>query len=90
MNVEAFSTGPGMKEAEKFLWAYKCLMAVDESTSIKTPRAQRTINISSVGRHANYKRIMTGSPVTKKPTRLVLSVWVLRLRFIGARFFLLV
>jgi len=70
MNVEAFSTGPGMKEAEKFLWAYKCLMAVDESTSIKTPRAQRTINISSVGRHANYKRIMTGSPVTKSPLDL--------------------
>jgi SNF2 family DNA or RNA helicase len=70
MNVEAFSTGPGMKEAEKFLWAYKCLMAVDESTSIKTPRAQRTVNISSVGRHANYKRIMTGSPVTKSPLDL--------------------
>ena len=32
MNVESFSTAPGKEEATKFLWAYKTLMAVDEST----------------------------------------------------------
>ena len=29
MNVEAFSTQPGKDAAEKFMWAYKTLMAVD-------------------------------------------------------------
>jgi len=70
INVEAFSTKPGRDEAEKFLWAYKAMMAVDESTSIKTPTAQRTRNILSVGMNAEYKRIMTGSPVTKSPLDL--------------------
>ena len=70
INVEAFSTAPGKDEVKKFLWAYKTLMAIDESTSIKTPTAQRTKNILSVGMDAQYKRIMTGSPVTKSPLDL--------------------
>jgi len=70
MNVEAFSTKPGREEAQKFLWGYKTLMAVDESTSIKTPSAARTKNILAVGMYAQYKRIMTGSPVTKSPLDL--------------------
>jgi SNF2 family DNA or RNA helicase len=70
MNVEAFSTQPGKDAAEKFMWAYKTLMAVDESTSIKTPTATRTRNILSAGMSAPFKRIMTGSPVTKSPLDL--------------------
>ena len=70
MNVEAFSTNPGKEEAKKFLSAYKALMAIDESTSIKTPNAARTQNILQVGMWAPYKRIMTGSPVTKSPLDL--------------------
>ena len=70
MNIEAFSSAPGLKEAEKFLMAYRALMAIDESTTIKTPNAKRTKNIISVSRYAYYKRIMTGSPVTKSPLDL--------------------
>ena len=70
MNIEAFSSAPGLKEAEKFLMAYRALMAIDESTTIKTPSAKRTKNIISVSRYAYYKRIMTGSPVTKSPLDL--------------------
>jgi SNF2 family DNA or RNA helicase len=45
-------------------------MAVDESTTIKTPTAKRTKNIIGLGKYAKYRRIMTGSPVTKNPLDL--------------------
>jgi SNF2 family DNA or RNA helicase len=70
MNVEAFSTEKGLKFAEKFLSCHETLVAIDESTTIKTPAAKRTKNILSIGRAAKYRRIMTGSPVTKNPLDL--------------------
>ena len=70
MNVEAFSTEKGVKFASKFLNSHKALMAIDESTTIKTPTAKRTKNIIGLGKHAKYRRIMTGSPVTKNPLDL--------------------
>jgi len=70
MNVEAFSTEKGIKFASKFLNSHKVLMAIDESTTIKTPTAKRTKNIINLGKYAKYKRIMTGSPVTKNPLDL--------------------
>ncbi len=45
-------------------------MAIDESTTIKTPTASRTKNIILLGKQAKYKRIMTGSPITKNPLDL--------------------
>ena len=70
MNVEAFSTDKGVKFATKFLNSHKVLMAIDESTTIKTPTAKRTKNIISLGKYSKYRRIMTGSPVTKNPLDL--------------------
>jgi len=70
MNVEAFSTEKGVNFASKFLNSHKVLMAIDESTTIKTPTAKRTKNIIGLGKHAKYRRIMTGSPVTKNPLDL--------------------
>ena len=70
MNVEAFSTEKGVKFATKFINSHKTLMAIDESTTIKTPTARRTKNIIKIGINAKYKRIMTGSPITKNPLDL--------------------
>ncbi len=70
MNVEAFSTDKGVNFASKFLNSHKALMAIDESTTIKTPTAKRTKSIINLGKFAKYKRIMTGSPVTKNPLDL--------------------
>ena len=70
MNVEALSTDKGVKFATKFLNSHKTLMAIDESTTIKTPAAKRTKNIINLGRFAKYRRIMTGSPITKNPLDL--------------------
>jgi len=70
MNVEALSTKKGVDFAFKFLNSHNALMAVDESTTIKTPTAKRTKNILGLGRKSKYRRIMTGSPVTKNPLDL--------------------
>ena len=70
MNVEAFSTKKGLQFAHKFLSSHNCLMGVDESTTIKNPAAKRTKNILSLRTLAKYRRILTGSPVTKSPLDL--------------------
>ena len=82
MNVEAFSTTKGMEFAHKFLSCHRTMMAIDESTTIKNPTAKRTKNILKLAESAVYRRIMTGSPVTKNPLDLYtqcdfLSPWLL-------------
>ena len=70
MNVEAFSKGDGIKFAEKFLSCHKAMIAIDESTTIKTPTSNRTRSVLSLRELAKYRRILTGSPVTKSPLDL--------------------
>ena len=70
MNVDAFSTEKGVEFAAKFLRCHRTMMAIDESTTIKNPDAKRSKNICSLGRHAKYRRILTGSPITKSPLDL--------------------
>jgi len=70
MNVEALSTDKGVNFARKFLLSHNTLMAIDESTTIKNPSAKRTKNIIAIGKQAKYRRIMTGSPITKNPLDL--------------------
>ena len=70
MNVDAFSTSKGVEFAAKFLRCHRTMMAIDESTTIKNPDAKRSKHICSLGQYAKYKRILTGSPVTKSPLDL--------------------
>lgn len=70
MNIEAFSTAKGTAFAERFLLCHTAFMAIDESTTIKTHTAARAKNALKVGRQARYRRISTGSPVTKSPLDL--------------------
>lgn len=71
MNTEALST-PGVARTylEQFLLAHRCMMHLDESTTIKNPTAARTKAAVHLGSLARYRRIMTGSPVTKGPLDL--------------------
>jgi hypothetical protein len=77
MNVEAFSTKKGTLFAKKFLSCHTTLMAIDESTTIKSPTANRTKSIIDLGRDVKYKRILTGSPVTKSPLDLFTQCYFL-------------
>jgi SNF2 family DNA or RNA helicase len=70
MNVEALSTKKGLEFAAKFMSCHETMLAIDESTTIKNPNAKRTKSILLLGKQAKYKRILTGSPVTKSPLDL--------------------
>ena len=83
MNVEAFSTKRGLEFAYKFVNSHKTLMAVDESTTIKNPKAIRTKSIVQVGKNAKYKRILTGSPITKSPLDLYMQCYFLDSDLLG-------
>ena len=82
MNIEAFSTQRGAEFARKFIFSGSCFMVVDESTTIKNHAARRTKHIMKISKLAKYRRIMTGSPVTKSPLDLYsqlefLGGWIL-------------
>ncbi len=79
MNVEAFgSTDKATKLLRKLCNMFRVMLIVDESTKIKTPGATCTRKLTTIGKYAAYKRIMTGSPVTNSP----LDVFA-QFRFLG-------
>jgi len=83
MNVEAFSTKKGTDVAELFVNRFKTFMVVDESTTIKNRRAKRTKALCAVGRGAVYRRILTGSPVTRSPLDLFSQMAFLDPKILG-------
>jgi SNF2 family DNA or RNA helicase len=84
MNVEALSTPRGTKAAYMFLTKNPAnIMVVDESTTIKNRKATRTKNIMMLAKEAKYRRILTGSPVTKSPMDLYSQCAVLSSNALG-------
>ena len=79
INVEAFSTSKGLDFVESFLNIFlgRALIGIDESTTIKSPTAKRTKNILRIRDLAKYRRILTGSPVTKSPLDLFTQCYFL-------------
>jgi len=71
-NVEALSHASGVKRIKDVLkfTGKESMMIVDESTTIKNRAAKRTKNIIELGKYCAYRRILTGSPVTKSPLDL--------------------
>jgi len=70
MNIESLSTPKGLKFLNVFLHSRdksRTMMIVDESTTIKTHTAKRTKNLIKITKDIGYKRILTGTPVTKSP-----------------------
>jgi SNF2 family DNA or RNA helicase len=69
MNWEALQTEKGLAFALRFCMACNKLMIVgDESTMIKSPSAQRTkALLRKLKKHARYRRIMNGTPVSNSP-----------------------
>lgn len=80
-NVDVFSTKNHIQIFREYVEYHKCLVVVDESTRIKNPSANRTINIVynlarikkagkrvvSVDPMAEYRLILTGMMVTNSP-----------------------
>jgi SNF2 family DNA or RNA helicase len=70
MNIEALATAKGVAFAKKVLLSFRTLLVVDESSTIKSPKAIRTKNLLKLGIQAKYRRILTGTPVTQGPLDL--------------------
>ena len=71
MNIEALSTARGANTAGRFLVQNpENIVIVDESTTIKNRKAARTKNLQVLHKYAKYRRILTGSPITKSPMDL--------------------
>ena len=72
MNVEALSHKSGQKWLQNRinLKGKSMMMIIDESTTIKNPTALRTKAICKLGTAVKYRRILTGSPITKSPLDL--------------------
>lgn len=70
VNVEAMSTKRAFNIVLKFAKTHACMLCVDESTSIKNPKAARTSNLIKLSRICYYHRIMSGTPVTQSPLDL--------------------
>ena len=54
------------------------MMIVDESTTIKTHNAKRTKTLLKLSENIGYKRILTGTPVTKSPLDIFITIRILR------------
>ena len=83
MNVEAFSTKKGITFAENFILAHQTLLSIDESTTIKNPKAARTKALIKLSLNAKYRRILTGFPITQSPLDLYSQTEVLSPNLLG-------
>jgi SNF2 family DNA or RNA helicase len=87
-NVEAMSHKSGLKKVKELLTASnETMMIIDEATTIKNRTAKRTKNIIELGKTVAYKRILTGSPVTKSPLDLYSQVAFLDRDLLGHKSF---
>tara|TARA_R100000655_G_scaffold18397_3_gene38726 strand:+ start:652 stop:2346 length:1695 start_codon:yes stop_codon:yes gene_type:complete len=66
-NVEGFVSKKAQGLITTIMRSENVLLVVDESSRIKRPGAKRTKFITQIGKEAKYRRILTGTPVTKGP-----------------------
>jgi SNF2 family DNA or RNA helicase len=64
ISFSGIRTAMGKAFARKFMLKYKCMAVVDESQRIKSPGAKVTETVVAAGRYADYKMILSGTPIT--------------------------
>ena len=69
-NVESASNKKGQAELRTCVQTTRTLFVIDESQRIKTPGAKRTQFLVNLAKHAQYRRILSGSPITQSPLDL--------------------
>ena len=85
MNVESFSSLKGQTAGA---WMAKMfggngLVAIDESTTIKNHKAKRIKSLMKIAAQFKYRRLLTGSPVTKSPMDIYSQTEFLRPGLLG-------
>ena len=67
MNIEALACERSARIAYKYARIQRTLTIVDESTTIKNPKAKRTRAAIAVGKVSKYRRIMSGMAIENSP-----------------------
>lgn len=65
LGVEALSQGNAWEYMRKFAMKHKCVMIIDESSSIKNSTSIRSKRIIDVGGLCKNRAILTGTPITQ-------------------------
>jgi len=96
INVEAFS-GDASKKSKRLpkgvvvlrrmLQTFNCMLAIDESSYIKTHNTSRTENITDLGQFAKYRRIASGTAAPESPLDLFAQFKFLNKNILGTSFF---
>jgi hypothetical protein len=85
MNVEAFSSLKGKAAGEWMArnFGKHGLIGLDESTTIKNQKAKRSKALCKISAGFAYRRLLTGSPVTKAPMDIYAQAEFLGPRLLG-------
>lgn len=71
INIDALAHKSGMEFAERFVNSnLRVLTVIDESDTIKNPKAARTKAVARLGQKSAYRRIGTGTPTPNSPVDL--------------------
>lgn len=88
MNIEAVSASQrAVKFLQEFMAGEPCIIGVDESSTIKNPSAARTKTLLKLRDLARWRRIMTGTPLTRDPLDLFSQFEFLYPQCLGERNF---
>jgi len=87
MNIESMSHKSGVDFAKNFILKGTTLIIVDESSRIKNPTAKRTKAIISLGLQCKYRRIATGTPISKGAEDVYAQLRFLHEDILGMRSF---
>jgi SNF2 family DNA or RNA helicase len=88
VNTEAVAASNNAERwMRRFLTERCSLLGVDESSTIRNPMAKRTKKLISLGALAEYRRILTGTPVANSPLDLFAQFQFLEPGCLGHRNF---
>ena len=73
INVEALATDKGCKHVEHFMVTHDTMLVIDESTTIKNPKAKRTKNLI-VGTSSRLQKNTHRFPNNKSSTRPIFTM----------------
>lgn len=83
INIEALNVKQGFDMAREFVSTHRTLMVVDEATRIKNIEAKWTMKAIDLGSMSAYRRIATGTPITKSPLDLYSQAEFLKRGMLG-------
>lgn len=87
INVEALANEKGFWFAKEFARMHHNMMIVDESTCIKNAKAERTKAAIRIGQFCDYRRVLTGTPLTQGPLDLFGQIEFLKPGYLGFKSF---